>query len=130
MRTLAEIVPLRTAACRSAVDAVVQIAAGEDGVEPEAGAHVATCLRCQAEVAAYRRVLRTMHAMRADSVPVYPGHLAELLRALESAAADGTIPAGASWAVRAACVGGLTAAGAAGVLVWISRRRLGLPHAS
>lgn len=130
MRTLAEIIPLRTAACRDAVDAIAQIAAGEPGVDPAAATHVATCLRCQAEVAAYRRVLRTMRAMRSDLLPASPGNLAELLRAIESAAEEGTLPAGASWAVRAACVGGLTAAGAAGVLVWISRRRLGLPHAS
>lgn len=130
MRTLAEIIPLRTAACRDALDAVASIAAEEPGVDPEAGAHVATCLRCQAEVAAYRRVLRTMRAMKLDVLPVPPGHLAEVLRAIEAAAEDETLSAGASRAVRAACVGGLTAAGAAGMLVWFNRRRLGLPHAS
>jgi len=35
-----------------------------------------------------------------------------------------------AWAVRAAYVGGITAASAAGVLVWITRRRLGLADAS
>ncbi len=127
MRTLAEIIPLRTAACRDAVDAVAQIAAGETDTDPRAAAHVTTCLRCQAEVAAYRRVLRTMRSMRGDTVDLPAGGIAELLRALEAAGDDAFA---ASWAVRAACVGGITAAGAAGVIVWFSRRRLGLPHAS
>ena len=130
MRTLAEIVPLRTAACRDAVDAVAQIAAGETGTDPRAAGHVTTCLRCQAEVAAYRRVLRTMRSMKGEVLDLPQGGLAELLRALEAAGEDGTLPPGTSWAVRAAYVGGITAAGAAGVLVWFSRRRLGLPHAS
>lgn len=126
MRTLAEIIPLRTAACREAVDAVAQMAAGEADVDPEAGRHVASCLRCQAEVAAYRRILRIMGSMRSEVVPVPAGNLAEVLRALEQAEAD---MAGMSRAVRAACFGGITAAGAAGMLVWFSRRRPGLPHA-
>lgn len=127
MRTLAEIVPLRTAACRDAVDAVSLLAAGEDGVDPVAGAHVAICLRCQAEIAAYRRVLRTMDTMRGDLVAPPEGAVAELLAALEALDAD----YGGSWAVRAAaCVGGLTAASAAGVLVWYGRRRMGLVSAS
>ncbi|HET9077551.1 MAG TPA: hypothetical protein VFN68_11520 [Acidimicrobiales bacterium] len=131
MRTLAEIVPLRTAACREAVDAVAQMAAGEPDVDPHSRAHVGSCLRCQAELAAFRRVLRLMRSMRTDAVPVPAGSLAELLQALgESADGEGLASPTGSRAVRAACLGGITAAGAAGVLVWFSRRRLGLPHAS
>jgi hypothetical protein len=129
MRTLAEIVPLRTPACRDAVDAVAMIAAGEEGADRRASAHVSTCLRCQAEVAAYRRVLATMRAMRHDQLAAPPGGLDGTLHAVRSdgpAAGDGA----AAWAVRAAYVGGITAASAAGVLVWFSRRRLGLPNAS
>jgi hypothetical protein len=128
MRTLVEIVPLRTAACRDAVDAVAMIAAGEAGVDRRAGAHVSTCLRCQAEVAAYRRVLATMRAMRGDRLAPPIGALDDALTFVRDggAAGEGT-PA---WALRAAYVGGLTAASAAGVLVWFSRRRLGLPNAS
>jgi hypothetical protein len=124
MRGLAEIIPLRTAQCREAVDAVAQIAAGEGDIEPKAAHHVSVCLRCQAEVAAYRRILRTMRAMRHDLVDPPPGSLAELLRSLSEGGAPGD-GSGTSWAVMAACVGGLTAAGAAGVLVWFSRRRPG-----
>lgn len=126
MRSLAEIVPLRTAQCREAVDAIAQLAAGEDDADPKAAEHVAACLRCQAEVAAYRRILRTMRAMRHELVDPPGASMADLLRSLSSEAQNDA----ASWAVRAACVGGLTAAGAAGVFVWFTRRRPGaLAHA-
>lgn len=121
MRGLAEIIPLRTAQCRDAIDAVAQIAAGEDGVDPGEAFHVSRCLRCQAEVAAYRRVLRTMRAMRHDLVDPPRGGLSQLLCSL-AVAPEGQ-DAGGSRAVMAACVGGLTAAGAAGVIVWFTRRR-------
>jgi hypothetical protein len=95
--------------------------------------HVAGCLRCQAEVAAYRRILRHLRALRHDLVDPPPGALAAVVAALEAAAIEQQ-SAGASWAVRAAYVGGITvataAAGAAGMLVWMNRRRLGLPAAS
>ena len=137
MRTLADLVPLRTPACRDAADAVAILAAGESGFERRAGDHVASCLRCQAEVAAYRRVLAIMRSMRDDVMAVPTGAVAEAVRAMQDAgaasAAAGAAGAGEGapgWAVRVAYVGGITAASAAGVLVWFSRRRLGLPHAS
>jgi hypothetical protein len=96
-------------------------------VDPEARVHVEHCLRCQAEVVAYRRLLRTLRAMRGDVVVPPRGSVAALLAALDEAAQHDN-PAG--WAVRAAYLGGLTAAaGAAGVLVWISRRRPGYAQA-
>lgn len=136
MPGLAEIIRLRTADCRRAASHLPQLAAGEssgpEGLEA-AAAHVAGCLRCQAEVAAYRRILRHLRALRHDLVDPPPGALAAVLATLEAAATEQQ-SAGASWAVRAAYVGGITAvtaaAGAAGVLVWINRRRIGLPAAS
>jgi hypothetical protein len=137
VRTLADLVPLRTAACREAVDAVGDLAAGEPGVDARAAAHVETCLRCQAEVLAYRRVLATMRAMRDEHFLVPSAVVDAALGALHADAlhaegADGSEGADGvpGWALRAAYVGGLTAAGAAGVLVWLGRRRLGLPNAS
>jgi hypothetical protein len=85
---------------------------------------VRSCLRCQAEVAAYRRILRTMQSMRHDMVTPPPGGLTAVVRALQEAADGGQA---VSWATVAAYVGGLTAAGAAGVLVWYTRRRPWLP---
>lgn len=132
MRTLAEIVRLRTSACREAVDAVAMIAAGENGVDERAAAHVGSCLRCQAEVAAYRRVLATMRLMRADVFPVPGRAIAEALEIVHGSAPASALSGEGPpvWAVRAAYVGGITAASAAGMFMWLSRRRPALPHAS
>jgi hypothetical protein len=125
MRSLAEIVSLRTPACHPVAAVLPAIAAGEESGSRSAGGvvpaqHVAQCLRCQAELSAYRRLLDELRALRDDNVPVPEGALAELLRALAEQKPS-------TWALRAAYVGGITvtaAAGAAGVLVWMSRRRL------
>lgn len=129
MRGLAEIVRLRTGECRDAVEDIARIAAGEtEGVSAPSAAHVAECLRCQAEVAAYRRILRHLRALRYEGIVAPPGNLAAVLAALEAAAEQHS--GSSTWAVRAAYVGGITvataAAGAAGVLVWMNRRRVGL----
>lgn len=133
MRSLAEIVQLRTSACREAADVLPAIAAGEyPGVdlpdEPTVG-HVMSCLRCQAELSAYRRLLAQLRELR-DLAEIPPeGGLAGLLQAMASEPNPGT-----RRAIRVAYVGGITvvtaAAGAAGVLVWMSRRRPGLARAS
>ena len=135
MRSLAEIVSLRTPACDRVAEVLPAMAAAEGGMAgvvagasgsiggAVAGEHVAGCLRCQAELSAYRRLLGHLKAMRKDEVVPPEGALAELLRALAEQR-----PPASTWAVRAAYVGGITvataAAGAAGVLVWMSRRRL------
>jgi hypothetical protein len=126
MRSLAEIVSLRTPACDRIAAVLPAIAAGEEPVALPAGGdpedHVAKCLRCQAELSAYRRLLDHLKGLRGDEVPPPEGVLSELLR---SVAEQRPAP---TWAVKAAYVGGITvataAAGAAGVLVWMSRRRL------
>jgi hypothetical protein len=126
---LAEIVRLRTADCRPAARWLPALAAGDGEVESGAADHVAQCLRCQAEVSAYRMILRHLRSLRHDDVAAPAGALAAVLAAIEVAALEEPL-SGAHRALRVAYVGGLTvataAAGAAGVLVWINRRRLGL----
>jgi hypothetical protein len=128
MTGLAEIIRLRTGDCRQAAEYLPAVAAGDDGVDDRVAGHVAQCLRCQAEVAAYRRISRHLHALRHEELPSPPGALGAVLAALE--AAELADHPAASRALRVAYVGGLTvataAAGAAGVLVWMSRRRTGL----
>jgi hypothetical protein len=86
--------------------------------------HVAQCLRCQADLAQFRRIRRVMAAMRAERFPVPPGLVADVLARL-----DDTLERRARHrrnGRRAACLGGLaavTAAGVGGALVLASRRR-------
>jgi len=124
MRSLADIVHLRGGACSEAASAITEIAAGEDhDVDPGAAEHVGSCLRCQAEVASYQRVMRTMRLMRGQQIEVPAGQIAAVVAVLGAAAEQHS----ASWAARAAYVGGITvataAAGVAGVMVWVNRRR-------
>jgi hypothetical protein len=127
VRALADIVRLRTGECRSVAETIPQIASGEPGVDRRATAHVAQCLRCQAEVAAYRRLLRHLRSLRHEGVVPPAGSLSAVLAAIEVAAGEQSVHS--AWAVRAAYVGGITvataAAGAAGVMVWMNRRRTG-----
>jgi hypothetical protein len=125
----AEMLLRRGRGCRQAGRAIPELAAGDTvEVDPEVTSHVSQCLHCQAEVAEYKRMLRTLHALRRDTVPAPPGSLPALLAALDEVAGRPAAPLG--WGLRAACFGGLTAAaGAAGVLVWMSRRRPGLARA-
>jgi ferric-dicitrate binding protein FerR (iron transport regulator) len=70
---------------------------------------VRECLRCQAEVAAFRRVLRIMHDMQGEVDPPAARHPWPTR----------PTPA-ASRHLRVAYIGGITV-GAAGVFAWLSR---------
>ena len=132
MRGLAEIVRLRTADCRQVAEQLPGLAAGEPAIDERLSRHVAQCLRCQAEMAAYRRILRHLRSLRHDESSTPPGAIADVLEAL-AAASLAESAASTNRMLRAAYVGGITvataAAGAAGVLVWISRRRPALADA-
>jgi hypothetical protein len=82
--------------------------------------HVATCLRCQAELAQYRRLLRSLRALRTQAVLPEGDLLTDLLEALRPPAPVTRLHRRNR---RAAYLGGLAAAtaGAAGALVWASR---------
>ncbi|HEY6532209.1 MAG TPA: hypothetical protein VIY72_07890 [Acidimicrobiales bacterium] len=93
-------------------------------LEPDQARHVAECLRCQADLAQYRRLRRVMAAMRTERLSV-PAELAvEALGRLDEAL--GRRSRHRRTGRRAACLGGLaavTAAGVGGVVVLASRRR-------
>ena len=92
-------------------------------------AHVASCLRCQAEVAQYRRLLRSLRQLRDEPVATPPGLLTAISAHLDCA--DATAWSG-SWARRVAYAGALaaTAAGAAGAIAIVASRSRRLRLAS
>jgi hypothetical protein len=60
-----------------------------DGSRPAADAvarHVDHCLRCQAELVQYRRLLRTLRQLRTDVLEPAPGLLTDILANIEAAA--------------------------------------------
>ena len=110
--------------CEMVTERLPAVLDDPDALDREQADHVGHCLRCQADLAQYRRVRRTMTAMSADPPPVPPGLATDLLLGLDEALARRARHRSAS--KRAAYLGGLaaaTAAGVGGVLVLATRRR-------
>ena len=95
---------------------------GPEGIEPEVVAFIESDLRCQAELARYRRLLRSLQQLRDRYIEPAPGLLAETLAALETADEKVRVLISRRLAL-AGAVGGV-AAGAAATAVVLVRRRL------
>ena len=97
-------------------------------------AHIDSCLRCQAEMARYRRLLRTLAMLRVRYAEPTPGLLGDTLAAITDAAEEGarrTLLSGRRLAYAGAIGGSALAAGAtAALLIARSRRRSALRLAS
>ena len=89
--------------------------------------HVDRCLRCQADVAHYRKIVRAMQVLRSEVIEPAPGLLADILLGLEGASvANRTAIRTLLSGRRVAYVGGLaaaTAAGAVSAIVFTTRTR-------
>ena len=109
-------------------DVAADLSASIDGSAPFSEStrrHVESCLRCQADVVQYRRLLRTLRALRTEVLQPAPGLLTEILADIEHAGERHAIRA-VLHGRRAAYIGGIaaaTAAGAAGAIVLASRNR-------
>lgn len=93
--------------------------AGEAPLDPRVEAHVAQCLRCQAEIVRYRRMLRTLHALRDDTPEPPSTVLADILTRVGADEAEGRRLLGAAVIIAVAA----GAAGGAGVILWLTQRR-------
>ena len=112
--------------CEEVSDLLSDVAAGVAMLDARARRHVDRCLRCQAELVQYRKLLRALRALRVQVIEPAPGLLPDILAAIEEAGErralrellDGR---------RVAYLGGLaaaaTAAGVGGALVIASRSR-------
>jgi hypothetical protein len=110
--------------CEAVAAALPGIVDGVDIAALDLRRHVESCLRCQAELAQYRKVLRTLHQLRTELLEPSPGLLPDILVALEAAGERGAMHYLLTGR-RAAYVGGIAAAataGAAGAIVLASRR--------
>jgi hypothetical protein len=99
-------------------------------VEVSVQRHIESCLRCQAELARYRRMLRGLQMLRTRYLEPTPGLLAQTLVAIEAAGerqAVRSVLSGRRLAY-AGAIGGAavaaTAAATAAMLVHRSRRRI------
>ena len=96
--------------------------------------HIESCLRCQAELARYRRMLRALQLLRTRYLEPSPSLLAQTLAVLEEEGerrAVRSLLSGRRLAYAGAIGGAAVAAGATAAAVLISRsRRRSLPLAS
>lgn len=96
--------------------------------------HIESCLRCQAELARYRRMLRALQLLRTRYLEPSPGLLAQTLAVLEEEGerhAIRSLLSGRRLAYAGAIGGAAVAAGATAAALLISRsRRRTLPLAS
>lgn len=111
--------------CEQVADELAGVADGSAILEERGRRHVEQCLRCQADLVHYRRILRAMRLMRTEVLEPAPGLLPEVLATLEEAGERHAIRLMLSGR-RAVYLGSLaaaTAAGAAGALVVATRHR-------
>ncbi len=88
--------------------------------------HVQECLRCQAELARYRRMLRGLRLLRTQYLEPAPGLLAQTLASISEATerrAITSVLTGRRVAYAGAIVGALAAAGGTAAMVYVRRVR-------
>ncbi len=111
--------------CVTVAEALPGIVDGATVAGADISRHVETCLRCQAELAQYRKVLRALHQLRTEVLEPAPGLLPDILSSIGAASERGAMRFLLTGR-RAAYVGGIaaaTAAGAAGAIVLATRAR-------
>ena len=99
---------------------------GGAAVEGSVQRHIESCLRCQAELARYRKMLRGLQLLRTRYLEPTPGLLAQTLTAIEEAGerhAVRSILSGRRLAYAGAIGGAAVAAGAAATAVIVHRAR-------
>jgi hypothetical protein len=110
--------------CDDVAEILPGIADGSVRADRRLQRHVETCLRCQAELIQYRKLLRVLRQLRTEVLEPAPGVLTSILAGLGEAGEHGAIRSLLSGR-RAAYVGGVAvataAAGAAGAIVLVSR---------
>jgi anti-sigma factor RsiW len=118
--------------CDQAIEHLQAIVDDDANLDPSAPAsrHLGMCLRCQAEVAQFRRLRRAMLTTESRHVPAPSGFCGQVMAAIEAASDPFAVAQLAERAKRTkrramVAVGAMTAvaAGTAGVLVAATRRR-------
>lgn len=115
--------------CDDVAEALPAVVDGSQVADLDVQRHIGACLRCQAELVQYRKVLRVLHELRTEVLEPSPGFVPDILAALGAAGERRAIHHLLNGR-RVAYVGGIaaaTAAGAAGaILATRARRRVRL----
>lgn len=110
--------------CENVAELLPHVVDGAEVADDAVRRHVESCLRCQAELVQYRKLLRALHHLRTDVLEPNPGVLTGIFARLEEAGERGAIRSLLTGR-RAAYAGGIAvatlAAGAAGAIVLVGR---------
>jgi len=112
--------------CDQVAELLPEVASGSVLLDGPSRAHVETCLRCQAEVVQYRKLLRALRALRIEVLEPSPGLLTDVLASLGEAGerrALMELVAGHRVAYLGGIAAAATAAAAGGAIVLASRSR-------
>jgi len=119
-------VRLDVVSCDAVAELLPQVVEHGGSVDRPVLEHVEGCLRCQAELVQYRKLLKALRQLRTEVLEPAPGTLTSILANLEAAGERGAIRSLLTGR-RAAYVGGIAvataAAGAAGALVLAHRAK-------
>src|SRR3954453_6512123 len=113
--------------CEDVADLLSDAADGSATLDRATRRHVDRCLRCQAELVQYRKLLRALHNLRTEVLEPAPGLLADILATIEEAGERHAVRSMLTGR-RMAYVGGIAAAataGAAGAIIIATRGRKG-----
>ncbi len=117
-----------SASCEALAEVLPGVVDGTTTLDRADRRHVERCLRCQAELAQYRKLLRAMRGLRAATVPEPTGLVTDIIAHLEAAGERRAVRA-ALTGRKVAYLGGIavaaTAAGAGAAIVLVSRGRKG-----
>lgn len=111
--------------CDEVAELMPGVADGTVLADRAARRHVERCLRCQAELVQYRKLLKALHALRTEVLEPAPGVLPGILASLEAAGERRAVRSMLTGR-RLAYAGGIaaaTAAGAAGALLYATKAR-------
>ncbi|HEX7196859.1 MAG TPA: hypothetical protein VF364_08510 [Candidatus Limnocylindria bacterium] len=109
-------------------EAIELLPAIVDGLTPpDAGVarHVESCLRCQAELVQYRKLLKALHQLRTQVLEPAPGLLSDILAGLEAAGERRAIRSmlQGRYVAYAGGIAAATAAGAVGAILLAHRAK-------
>lgn len=104
--------------CEAVADELALVVDGGRRATPATADHLASCLRCQAELAAYRRLLRLLRSLRDEAVPA-PSARAAQPAGLLHLGRPGTTGPGRRWAIAGGGLG-MAVLGAAAVIVAVA----------
>ena len=112
--------------CDAVADLLAGVGDGSQRLDRDERRHVERCLRCQAELAQYRKLLRAMRSLRSATVAPPRSMVADVLARIEATGERNAVRA-ALTGRRAAYIGGIaaaaTAAGAGAAIVLVTRGR-------